>query len=84
MKFPKKKKKKKKKEVSDVDLFSIYLCILRLLCLYLYLLLFIVFPIFPGRGETLVFDISRVEWSVAVPSPPSSIITNKVFAVEFC
>lgn len=32
----------------------------------------------PGRGETLVFDILKVEWSVAVASLPSSITTNKV------
>lgn len=33
------------------------------------------------RGETLVFDILKVEWSVAVASLPSSITTNKGFSL---
>ncbi|XP_062108581.1 acyl-CoA-binding domain-containing protein 6 isoform X2 [Humulus lupulus] len=33
------------------------------------------------RGETLVFDITKVEWSVASTSFPSSITTNKGFSL---
>jgi len=41
--------------------------------------MFTVFPPhFPGHGETLIFDIVKNEWSVAITSPPSSITTNKV------
>ncbi|XP_021751068.1 acyl-CoA-binding domain-containing protein 4-like [Chenopodium quinoa] len=31
--------------------------------------------------ETLIFDIVKVEWSVATTSPPSSITTNKGFSL---
>lgn len=31
--------------------------------------------------ETLVFDVVKVEWSVATTSPPSSITTNKGFSL---
>ncbi|KAJ1395184.1 Kelch-type beta propeller [Sesbania bispinosa] len=34
-----------------------------------------------GYGETLVFDIVKNEWSVAIASPPSSITTNKGFSL---
>lgn len=33
---------------------------------------------FPGHGETLIYDIVKNEWSVAIASPPSSITANKV------
>ncbi|XP_020220693.1 acyl-CoA-binding domain-containing protein 6 isoform X1 [Cajanus cajan] len=33
------------------------------------------------HGETLVYDIVRSEWSVAIASPPSSITTNKGFSL---
>ncbi|KAF8401529.1 hypothetical protein HHK36_012469 [Tetracentron sinense] len=32
-------------------------------------------------AETLVFDVLKFEWSVAVSSPPSSITTNKGFSL---
>ncbi|KAM6545225.1 hypothetical protein CsatB_025961 [Cannabis sativa] len=35
------------------------------------------------RGETLVFDITKVEWSVASTSFSSSITTNKGFSLVF-
>lgn len=31
-----------------------------------------------GHLETLVFDVVKIEWSVATASPPSSITSNKV------
>ncbi|KAF9596135.1 hypothetical protein IFM89_007188 [Coptis chinensis] len=34
-----------------------------------------------GHVETLVFDVLKVEWSVVVASPPSSITTNKGFSL---
>ncbi|KAF8387894.1 hypothetical protein HHK36_026556 [Tetracentron sinense] len=34
-----------------------------------------------GRAETLVFDVLKVEWSVAVASPASSITTSKGFSL---
>ena len=33
---------------------------------------------FLGHAETVILDILKLEWSVAVASPPSSITTNKV------
>ncbi|CAA2967950.1 acyl- -binding domain-containing 4 [Olea europaea subsp. europaea] len=33
------------------------------------------------HAETLVFDVLKLEWSVAVASPPSSITTNKGFSL---
>ncbi|KAJ4968667.1 hypothetical protein NE237_015368 [Protea cynaroides] len=33
------------------------------------------------HAETLVYDVLKVEWSVAVASPPSSITTNKGFSL---
>ncbi|KAH1146413.1 hypothetical protein AAZX31_15G091800 [Glycine max] len=33
------------------------------------------------HGETLVYDVVKSEWSVAITSPPSSITTNKGFSV---
>lgn len=33
------------------------------------------------HGETLIFDIVKNEWSVAITSPPSSITTNKGFSL---
>ncbi|CAK7333091.1 unnamed protein product [Dovyalis caffra] len=36
-----------------------------------------------GHSETLIFDILKVEWSVAFASTPSSITTNKVSHVDF-
>ncbi|CAO2839431.1 unnamed protein product [Amaranthus hypochondriacus] len=33
------------------------------------------------HSETLVFDVVKVEWSVATLSPPSSITTNKGFSL---
>ncbi|KAJ1414245.1 Kelch-type beta propeller [Sesbania bispinosa] len=33
------------------------------------------------HGETLVYDIVKSEWSVAIASPPSSITTNKGFSL---
>lgn len=33
------------------------------------------------HAETFVFDIMKLEWSVAVASPPSSITTNKGFSL---
>ncbi|XP_034895746.1 uncharacterized protein [Populus alba] len=33
------------------------------------------------HSETLIFDILKVEWSVAFPSPSSSITTNKGFSL---
>ncbi|XP_057429581.1 acyl-CoA-binding domain-containing protein 6-like isoform X2 [Lotus japonicus] len=33
------------------------------------------------HGETLIYDILKSEWSVAVASPPSSITTNKGFSL---
>lgn len=41
------------------------------------------FLIIPGHVETLVFDVLKVEWSVAVASLPSSITTNKVSHIDF-
>ncbi|KAL9325561.1 hypothetical protein ACSQ67_006206 [Phaseolus vulgaris] len=35
----------------------------------------------PGHGETVIFDIVKNEWSVAITSPPSSISTNKGFSM---
>ncbi|KAK7264596.1 hypothetical protein RJT34_32205 [Clitoria ternatea] len=32
-------------------------------------------------GETVIFDIVKNEWSVAITSPPSSITTNKGFSL---
>ncbi|KAG8370004.1 hypothetical protein BUALT_Bualt14G0072500 [Buddleja alternifolia] len=32
-------------------------------------------------SETLIFDVLKLEWSVAVASPPSSITTNKGFSL---
>ncbi|VFQ79232.1 unnamed protein product [Cuscuta campestris] len=32
-------------------------------------------------AETLMFDVLKLEWSVAVASPPSSIISNKGFSL---
>ncbi|BAT77163.1 hypothetical protein LR48_Vigan01g309500 [Vigna angularis] len=33
------------------------------------------------HGETVIFDIVKNEWSVAITSPPSSISTNKGFSM---
>ncbi|KAF6159925.1 hypothetical protein GIB67_033009, partial [Kingdonia uniflora] len=33
------------------------------------------------HAETLVFDVVRVKWSVAVASPPTSILANKGFSL---
>ncbi|XP_027329294.1 acyl-CoA-binding domain-containing protein 4-like [Abrus precatorius] len=33
------------------------------------------------HGETLIFDIVKNEWSMAIASPPSSITTNKGFSM---
>ncbi|KAJ1427274.1 Kelch-type beta propeller [Sesbania bispinosa] len=33
------------------------------------------------HGDTLIFDIVKNEWSVAIASPPSSITTNKGFSL---
>ncbi|KAL6971330.1 hypothetical protein U1Q18_031008, partial [Sarracenia purpurea var. burkii] len=33
------------------------------------------------HGETLIYDVLKHEWSVAVASPPSSITTNKGFSI---
>ncbi|BAT87338.1 Acyl-CoA-binding domain-containing protein [Vigna angularis] len=33
------------------------------------------------HGETLVYDVVKSEWSVAIGSPPSSITTNKGFSL---
>ncbi|KAK7412591.1 hypothetical protein VNO78_04072 [Psophocarpus tetragonolobus] len=33
------------------------------------------------HGETLVYDVVKSEWSVAIASPPSSITTNKGFSL---
>ncbi|PSR92637.1 Acyl-CoA-binding domain-containing protein [Actinidia chinensis var. chinensis] len=33
------------------------------------------------HSETLVFDVLKYEWSVAVASPPSSVTTNKGFSL---
>lgn len=33
------------------------------------------------HAETIIFDILKVEWSVAIVSPPSSITTNKGFSL---
>lgn len=33
---------------------------------------------YTGPAETLIFDVLKYTWSVAVASPPSSITTNKV------
>ncbi|KAL2960131.1 hypothetical protein AAZX31_17G023200 [Glycine max] len=33
------------------------------------------------HGETVIFDIVKNEWSVAITSPPSSITTNKGFSM---
>ncbi|CAL0301225.1 unnamed protein product [Lupinus luteus] len=33
------------------------------------------------HGETLIYDIVKSEWSVAIASPPSSITTNKGFSL---
>ncbi|KAK7387872.1 hypothetical protein VNO78_22669 [Psophocarpus tetragonolobus] len=33
------------------------------------------------HGETVIFDIVKSEWSVAITSPPSSITTNKGFSM---
>ncbi|KAJ7980227.1 Acyl-CoA-binding domain-containing protein 4 [Quillaja saponaria] len=33
------------------------------------------------HAETLVFDVLKAEWSVAISSPPSSITTNKGFSL---
>lgn len=35
-------------------------------------------PLLPGHADTLIFDVLKLEWSVAVISPPSSVTTNKV------
>ncbi|KAG4948665.1 hypothetical protein JHK86_041904 [Glycine max] len=37
--------------------------------------------LYDGHGETLVYDVVKSEWSVAITSPPSSITTNKGFSV---
>ncbi|XP_068660068.1 acyl-CoA-binding domain-containing protein 6-like [Aristolochia californica] len=34
------------------------------------------------HSETLVFDVLKVEWSMAVTSSPSSVTTNKGFSLE--
>ncbi|KAM1171636.1 hypothetical protein ACFXTH_021985 [Malus domestica] len=34
------------------------------------------------HAETLIFDILKLEWSVAIASPPSSITANKGFSLE--
>ncbi|PHT44995.1 hypothetical protein CQW23_14153 [Capsicum baccatum] len=34
-----------------------------------------------GHAETLIFDVLKLEWSVAVASPASSITTNKGFSL---
>ncbi|KAK6117311.1 hypothetical protein DH2020_048945 [Rehmannia glutinosa] len=34
-----------------------------------------------GPAETLIFDVLKFEWSIAVASPPSSITTNKGFSL---
>ncbi|KAH8499714.1 hypothetical protein H0E87_015086 [Populus deltoides] len=34
-----------------------------------------------GHSETLIYDILKMEWSVAFASPPSSITTNKGFSL---
>lgn len=47
---------------------------------------FLIFPYtfhFSGHGETLIYDILKSEWSVAIASPPSSITTNKVSFLFF-
>jgi hypothetical protein len=41
------------------------------------------FLIIPGHAETLIFDVLKVEWSLAVASLPSSITTNKVSYIDF-
>lgn len=41
------------------------------------------FLCFPGHVETLIFDVVKHEWSVAVASPPSSVTTSKVQFVGF-
>ncbi|RDX75301.1 Acyl-CoA-binding domain-containing protein 4, partial [Mucuna pruriens] len=33
------------------------------------------------HGETLVYDVIKSEWSVAIAPPPSSVITNKGFSL---
>ncbi|KAK7245696.1 hypothetical protein RIF29_40545 [Crotalaria pallida] len=33
------------------------------------------------HGETLIYDVVKSEWSVAIASPPSSITTNKGFSL---
>ncbi|KAL2506688.1 Galactose oxidase/kelch repeat superfamily protein [Abeliophyllum distichum] len=33
------------------------------------------------HAETLIFDVLKLEWSVAVASPPSSVTTNKGFSL---
>ncbi|CAH8391996.1 unnamed protein product [Eruca vesicaria subsp. sativa] len=40
-----------------------------------------VYFVFTGHAETLVFDILKVEWSVASISPQSSITANKGFSL---
>lgn len=35
------------------------------------------------HAETLIFDVLNVEWTVAVPPSPSSVIANKVSHVNF-
>ncbi|CAA3029094.1 acyl- -binding domain-containing 4 [Olea europaea subsp. europaea] len=37
--------------------------------------------LFGGHAETLIFDVLKLEWSVAVASPPSSMTTNKGFSL---
>ncbi|KAL5182514.1 Acyl-CoA-binding domain-containing protein 6 [Glycine soja] len=36
------------------------------------------------HGETVIFDIVKNEWSVAITSPPSSITTNKACLLFIC
>lgn len=46
-------------------------------------LFLVFFPLLPGHTDTLIFDILKLEWSVAVTSPPSSVTTNKVSGEDF-
>lgn len=34
------------------------------------------------HAETLIFDVLKLEWSLAIASPPSTITTNKGFSLE--
>lgn len=61
-----------------------YLTIYKLVLFYSFFFLQYSFLPIPGHGETVIFDIVKNEWSVAITSPPSSISTNKVWLSFIC